>query len=92
MGFSFDKESYTPIEERVRYSDMKTKYPDRLMVVMNTRVIDGCIYGDVVELLTPEQFKRLDKPMSFAPRFRIWAGSVLEEEKAANMSGVFLST
>ena len=88
--FSFGRDNYTIIESNVVYEEMQEKYPDRIMVVINTCVRNMRLCGDIIALLTEEEFSLVEQPESIAPRFGIWLGDMLEEERAANLYGVYV--
>ena len=88
--FSFFEKNYIVIESGVEYEKMQEKYADKLMVVMNTYLNDGLIHGDIVALLTPAEYEVMDKPKSFAPKFRIWEGNKIADEGVNSLYGIYL--
>jgi len=88
--FSFDQESYSIIEQGVIYEDMQEKYPNKLMIVINTHVSNMRLCGDIIALLTEEEFSKVKMPESIAPKFGIWRGDILEEERASNNYGIYM--
>jgi len=88
--FTFDQDSYQVIEQGVIYEEMQRKYPNKLMVVINAHVNNMRLCGDIIALLSEEEFSKVKVPKNIAPKFGIWRGDILEEERAANLYGVYL--
>jgi hypothetical protein len=71
----------------VKHGDAIEKYPDRYMIVTNGHVEDREIHGDILALLTKEEYAALDKPKSLTPKFGFWLGAALMEEEVNNWLG-----
>ena len=88
--FSFFNKEYSAIETQVEYETMQEKYADKIMVVMNTSLINSLIHGDIVAILTQKEYESINKPKSFAPKFRIWEGNKIADEKVSSLYGVYM--
>jgi Golgi nucleoside diphosphatase len=82
--FSFDKQPYEIIEKNVLIDDIRRKYPDNIMITINGCVKDRKRHGDVVAILTAEEYLLLreDLPNDYSMRFSTIKGiNILNEEK-----------
>jgi len=71
--FSFDGE-HEILEHNVIIEDMEQKYHDKYMIVINGHGEDSRIKGDIVAILTPEEFYALEKPKQWLPKYGLWEG------------------
>jgi hypothetical protein len=83
--FTFTADHYDVIERNIRHGEVIEKYPDCYMIVMNGHVENEAIHGDIVAVLTKDEYVALIKPRNLAPRFGIWKGSALIEEDVNNL-------
>jgi hypothetical protein len=51
---------------------------------------DKLIHGDIVAILTKEEYTALDKPKNLAPKFGFWVGNAMMMEEAYNRIGFSL--
>ena len=84
---SFAANSYEIVERNVRLGDMVEKYPNNYIVVINGHVENEEIHGDVVAILSKEEYDSLDKPTNLTPKFTIWKGTALRLEEVNNRLG-----
>jgi hypothetical protein len=88
--FSFYASDYPILEANVPYDTMQEEYPDNYMVVMNGRVVDKCLHGDIVAFLTEDEYEALEMPNSIAPKFSIIEGVSILQRRAGNSLGIYL--
>ena len=78
--FSFDDPNPTILERNIRWGDAEKKYRDKFMIVINAHVKETYLHGDIVAILTPEEYSGLDFPESMAPKYDVWKGLKLKME------------
>ena len=76
----FDNPSPTVYESGVEIDAMEAKYHDKYMIVINGRSENGRILGDIVAILTPDEYHTLKKPKPMLPKYRVWEGNSLKLE------------
>jgi hypothetical protein len=87
---SFKADSCSVIEQGANYDEMVGKYPDSYIVVRNGHMKDGETYGDVVAILTQEEYNPSDIPRNFVPRFTVWEGNSIAKGVGCNRVGHFV--
>jgi len=78
--FSFTNPDPPILERNIIWGDAEEKYPDKFMIVINARFVDSELYGDIIAMLTPEEYSELDFPEPMAPKFNVWKGMKLKME------------
>jgi len=78
--FSFTESKPSILEHNIIWGDAEEKYPDKFMIVINTRFEESELRGDVIAILTPEEYSELDFPEPLAPKFNVWKGIKLKME------------
>ena len=87
--FSFKEPEYKILEKDVAKSDIISKYKDNYLIVKNAHNVNGRIYGDVLAILTREEFEELDLGECEAPKFYIWEGIIIRNEVNENRLGIY---
>ncbi|MCL1998835.1 MAG: hypothetical protein FWG65_08715 [Turicibacter sp.] len=75
--FSFDGE-HEVLERDVIIEDMEQKYHDKYMIVINGHGRDCRLRGDIIAILTPEEYSKLEKPKPMLPKYSVWEGFSLQ--------------
>ncbi|MCL1996453.1 MAG: hypothetical protein FWG63_09630 [Defluviitaleaceae bacterium] len=75
--FSFDGE-HKILEHNVIIEDMEDKYHDKYMIAINRYGGDTRIRGDVVAILTPDEYFSLEKPKPMPSKYSVWKGLSLQ--------------
>jgi len=86
--FSFFDTIHNIIEKNIIYEVAQKKYHNKIMIVINGHVENRRIRGDIIAILTPEEFDELDKPDDIAPRFSIWEGDSIRIERLVSSVGI----
>ena len=86
--FSFFENDYSVIENNVMFEDMQIKYADKYMIIKNGHVENKRIHGDIIAILTPEEYEVLEVPKSIAPKFAVWEGYSIMIERITNLYGI----
>jgi len=80
--FSFTKKSYEILEKNVYLDNMRRKYPDNYMIVTNGHADSGYRQGNIIAILTEDEYRQLTLPENLAPRFSILRGvNILQKER-----------
>jgi hypothetical protein len=69
------------IEENIELGDAMELYPDRFMIATNFRTGSPGIRGDIIAVLSPDEYLSLEKPNPMAPKFNVWVGTLLKRER-----------
>jgi hypothetical protein len=85
--FSFNEDHYDAIEKNISHGEAIEKYPDSYMVVMNGHLEDKKVHGDIVALLTWDEYIALEKPNNIVPKFGFWVGNAMMEWEVYNSLG-----
>ena len=64
--FSFANPDPPILERNIIWGDAEEKYPDKFMIVINARFVDSELHGDIIAMLTPEEYSELDFPEPMA--------------------------
>ena len=72
--FSFDDPSPQILEHNIDWGEAQEKYPHSYMIVINRHLIGTKLHGDIIGILTPEEYDFLEKPVPFLPKYCIWEG------------------
>jgi len=75
--FSFNGE-HEILEHDVIVEDMEDKYHDKYMIVISRPSDDSRFHGDVVAILTPDEYFELKKPKPTPPKYSVWKGLSLQ--------------
>ena len=82
--FAFDKKPYEIIEKDAIIHDIRRVYPDKVMIVLNSHVKNKQRCGDIVAILTTEEYAQLRRnlPENYSSVFSTIKGiNILTEEK-----------
>jgi len=71
-------ESTDILVHKIKWGDAEKKYPDKYLIATNTYVEDGDLYGDIIGILTPEEYCALKRPKPMAPKYYLWEGLELK--------------
>jgi len=88
--FSFFEDNYTILEANVAFDDAQERYPDSYMVTINGHVKDKRIHGDIIAILSQDEYNTLVIPQSIAPKFSVLEGLNVVRGKVGNSLGVYL--
>ena len=72
--FSFDNPNPSILEHNVNYNDIEAIYTDKYVIAINPHTIDGNTFGDIIAILTPEQYRILGKPKKSFPIYTVLEG------------------
>jgi hypothetical protein len=72
--FSFDNPNPQILERGVNYNDIEATYNDKYVIAINARHIDSATYGDIIAILTPEEYRNLGKPNKSYPTYTVMQG------------------
>ena len=72
--FSFTNSNPPIIESNIAWGDAEEKYPDKFMIVINSHFDNTEMLGDIVAILTPIEYSKLDFPEPMAPKYIVWKG------------------
>ena len=75
--FSFDGE-HEILEKDVIIQEMEMKYHDKYLIITNAYSKDARIRGDVIAILTPEEYRKLEKPKPMLPKYGVGEGFSLQ--------------
>ena len=78
--FSFSEPNPIILEKNILWGDAEEKYRDKFLIVMNAHFENTGLYGDIVAILTPEEYSELDFPEPMAPTYNVWKGLQLKME------------
>ena len=78
--FSFSNPNPAILENNIRWGEAEEKYRDKFMIVINPHLEDTYLYGDIIAILTPEEYSELDFPEPMAPKYNVWKGIKLKME------------
>ena len=78
--FSFSDTNPPILERNIRWGEAEEKYRDKFMIVINSHVKDTYLYGDIIAILTPEEYIQLDFPEPAMPKYGVWKGLTLKME------------
>ena len=78
--FSFSDPNPKIIEHKVNMGEMQKKHHDKYIITINHYLENFESHGDVVAILTPEEYRMLDKPKPMAPKYGVWKGVSLALE------------
>jgi hypothetical protein len=85
--FLFTEDHYDAIEKNITHGEAIEKYPDSYMIVMNGHLEDREVHGDIVALLTRDEYVALEKPNNIVPKFGFWVGNTMMMAEAYNRVG-----
>ncbi|MCL1999237.1 MAG: hypothetical protein FWG65_10770 [Turicibacter sp.] len=76
--FKFD-DNYTILEHDVMEYEMQQKYPNKYMIVTNCYRKDYHDYGDIIAILTSQEYYLLGLELSepMMPKYHVWKGLAL---------------
>ena len=86
--FSFTAERYDILDGSIMYEVAQSKYPNKIMIVQNVHVKDKRIYGDIIAIMSVDEYEILRKPKKISLRFGIWEGDDLMVMKVERSYGV----
>lgn len=69
------------IEENIELGEAMELYPDRFMIATNFRPESADIRGDIIAVLSPDEYLSLEKPDPMAPKYNVWVGTLLKSER-----------
>lgn len=72
--FSFEENKDNVIEHCIAEDDARDKYPDKYMAVMNIRIENARLVGDIVALFSIEEYKKITIKEKLGDAFEIWDG------------------
>jgi hypothetical protein len=72
--FTFDNPNPAILERNMDFNEIETIYPDKYVIAINARHIDSITYGDIIAILSPEQYRNLDKPNKSFPTYTVMQG------------------
>ena len=78
--FSFTDPNPTILEHNIRWGEAEEKYPDKFIIVINPHFENAELHGDIVAILTPDEYRTLDFPEPLAPKYNVWKGLKLKME------------
>ena len=78
--FSFYEPNPPILERNILWGDAEEKYPDKYMIVTNTHVENAELYGDILAILTPAEYVKLQRPKPMTPKYQVWEGIALKSE------------
>ena len=76
--YLFSTETSEVLEQDVSIEAMEEKYHDKDMLVINSHLVDGRIFGDIVALLKPEEYRELKKENVIPSDYSVWEGDSLK--------------
>jgi hypothetical protein len=88
--FSFHANDYDILDAEIAFDEAQEKYPDNYMIVMNGHVLNKRLHGDIVAILTKDEYDALAMPKSIAPRFGVLEGVSILRGKVDNSLGIYL--
>jgi hypothetical protein len=79
--FSFTDPNPTILEHNIDWGEAQNKYHDSYMIVINSHLEGSRLHGDIVAILTPEEYFALNKPNPLVPKYEAWIGVALQTER-----------
>ena len=76
--YSFSTATAEVLERDVNIEAMEEKYPDKYMLVINSHLVDGRIFGDIVAFLKSEEYRELKKEKAIPSDYSVWEGDSLK--------------
>jgi len=64
--FSFTAERYDVLDNGIMYEDAQSKYPNKIMIVQNVPVKHKRIYGNIIAIMSVDEYEILSKPKNIA--------------------------
>ena len=69
------------LEHNIDWGEAQEKYYDKYMIVINSHLEGTRLHGDIIAILTPEEYLALSKPDPMAPVYEAWIGVALQNER-----------
>ena len=88
--FSFKNIEYPVLITNISETEAINQYSENYLIVKNSYNNRGEIYGDIIAILTREEFADLDLKDCKAPKFYIWEGRIIEDEGRTAGLGAYL--
>jgi hypothetical protein len=79
--FSFSNPEPQVIEQNVDWGYAQEKYRENYMIVINSHLENARIHGDIIAILTPEEYISLEKPEPLTPKYSLWIGMAIQNER-----------
>jgi len=75
-----DTDTHTLYESNVYLCDMEEKYPDKYLIVTNTKSLNGRLHGDIIAIMTPVEYAGFKKqhPEPILPKFGVVVGLAIK--------------
>ena len=67
--------------QNIDWGEAQEKYYDKYMIVINSHLEGTRLHGDIIAILTPEEYFALKKPDPLAPKYEAWIGAALQNER-----------
>jgi len=88
--FSFEKKNHNVLIKNIAKSDVTSKHSGNYIIAKDVYNDGGKFYGDVLAILTKEEFEKLDLRECKAPKFYIWEGVTIRDEVNENRLGIYI--
>ena len=69
------------LEHNIDWGVAQEKYYDKYMIVINSHLEGTRLHGDIIAILTPEEYLALSKPEPMTPTYEAWIGVALQNER-----------
>jgi len=72
--FTFAESNPPVLERNIRWGEAEEKYLENYMIVTNIYFDSEGMLGDIVAVLTPVEYSRLDFPDELVSKYGVWKG------------------
>ena len=69
------------LERNMDWAEAQEKYYDKYMIIINAHLEGTRLHGDIIAILTPEEYFALSKPEPMVPKYEAWIGEALQNER-----------
>jgi hypothetical protein len=66
------------LESKVKLCDAEKTHHDKYVIATNAHVENAELYGDIIAILTPEEYANLKKPNPMTPKYVVMEGLSLK--------------
>ncbi len=77
VGSIFSGSNQLTLEKNIEMGEAAEKYFDKYMVVKNAHLENSYLHGDIIAVLSSDEYSKLEKPKEMFPTYEIWEGTAV---------------